>query len=377
MGKIYLVRSCYIPNEAPTNRFLSFLEGFSKLGVDVEAVFVLSDKNNSRIANKWPHVSISYLWDHFNVKNRYLRQLSYDYLSRKFVRQLQKGDTVLLLEPQRMLFHLLKKDGISIYAEVTEHPYVISNRTLNTRRFIEDCKRINGLFVISTPLRDFFVKEGVKRERIHIVNMTVDASRFNNLTRKKTKDDYIAYCGTASNNKDGVDELIKAFAIVHQRIRDIKLYIIGKPLSDNDESGNMILVGQLGLSNNVVFTGVLPAGEMPQVLKNADVLVLARPDSLQAQCGFPTKLGEYLLTENPVVVTRVGDIPLFLEDGKTALLAEQRNAQDFADKVIWAIEHRDDALIIGKAGAQVALSSFNCVIESQKILDVIKGKENW
>ena len=48
------------------------------------------------------------------------------------------------------------------------------------------------------------------------------------------------------------------------------------------------------------------------------MLVLARPDNIQAKGGFPTKLGEYLATGNPVVVTKVGEIPNYLIDGVNA-----------------------------------------------------------
>ena len=124
---------------------------------------------------------------------------------------------------------------------------------------------------------------------------------------------------------DGVDELIKSFAIVNKTHPEVKLYIIGKTPDKNDASGNLKLIENLGVKDSIVFTGIVSAADIPQILKNAAVLALDRPDSLQAQCGFPTKLGEYLLTENPVIVTKVGDIPLFLKDGETALLVEERN----------------------------------------------------
>ena len=79
----------------------------------------------------------------------------------------------------------------------------------------------------------------------------------------------------------------------------------------------------------------------------------------------------YLLTENPVVVTKVGDIPLFLKDGQSALLAEERNPEAFASKLIWALEHPAEAAAIGKEGAKVALSAFNYLTETRKILNVI------
>lgn len=113
---------------------------------------------------------------------------------------------------------------------------------------------------------------------------------------------------------------------------------------------------------------------MPQLLKNAEILALDRPDSLQAQCGFPTKLGEYLLTGNPVVVTKVGDIPRFLVHEESALLANQRDPQDFAEKIKWALDNPVLVRKIGETGEKIALREFNNVSETHKMIDVIFNK---
>ena len=84
-----------------------------------------------------------------------------------------------------------------------------------------------------------------------------------------------------------------------------------------------------------------------------------------------TKLGEYLLSGNPVVVTRVGDIPLFLEDGTTALLSNQRDPQDFAEKILWALTHEKESEAIGQAGREVALHHFNYKTEIGKIVNTL------
>lgn len=212
---------------------------------------------------------------------------------------------------------------------------------------------------------------GVPKERITIVNMTVDPQRFEGIEKQPIEDKYIAYCGTASNNKDGVNRLIEAFAIVAKKHSDVKLYIIGKVPSATDESGNLQLVEALGIKDRVVFTGIIPATEMPQMLTNATVLALARPNNLQAQNGFPTKLGEYLLTGNPVVVTKVGDIPLFLKDGESALLADPDSVGEFAEKLCWALEHQVECDEIGKNGCNVAMANFNASIETNKIINTI------
>ncbi len=371
MGKIYFIKTSYHPNDAPTNRFLSFIEGFSQLGVDIDVVFVLSDSKGSRIEKQWPHVNITYLWDKLNWKNRYLRQLLYSILTRRFVQRLNSGDTVVLFDVQRMVFPLIRKEGVRVYCERTEHPLAYKMRTVNINKFVEHSRKLDGLFVISTALRDYFEKAGVPKEKVHIINMTVNPQRFEGLRKEPVESPYIAYCGSASNTKDGVDELIKAFAIVARKYPHYKLYIIGKGITKADDASHLKLLEDLHLEKNLVLTGIVPAEEMPQLLKNAEILALDRPDNLQAKYGFPTKLGEYLLTANPVVVTSVGDIPLFLKDGENALLAEPNNTTMFAEKLIWTIEHPIEARVIGRNGAQVARQEFNAYVEAKKMAQIL------
>ena len=77
------------------------------------------------------------------------------------------------------------------------------------------------------------------------------------------------------------------------------------------------------------------------------------------------------MSGRPVVVTKVGDIPLFLKDRGSALLAEANHPDDFAAKLSWVSEHPQEAERIGENGKLVALEHFNASIEGEKLLDVI------
>ena len=310
------------------------------------------------------------MWESMPFSNRFFRKIAEEYFGWKFARSLVPGDIVFLTNFGNIFFKVLNRSGVKVVHEKTEHPDVYSFKGFDVERYKRNVAKVSGMFVISTALKDYYISLGLPEEKVKIINMTVDSNRFVGLT-KQTSERYIAYCGTASNNKDGVDELIKSFALVHKVYPDVKLYIIGNTPQKNDVCGNLQLIENLDVKDSVIFTGVLSSSEIPQILKNAAVLALNRPDSLQAQCGFPTKLGEYLLTENPVVVTKVGDIPLFLKNGESALLAETRNPEDFSSKLLWALEHPDEAMAIGKRGAQVALKNFNYLIETKKIVDYI------
>ena len=369
--KLIIISPSFKPNIAPTNRLISFLRGLDEMGVETQVVFIYPNENRDKLdAAGLSHIHVSYLWKDGDRSNKVVKYLRSFFAARRYAQQLDKGANVLLFGGSEYVPFFTSRKDLNVYQERTEHYGVVLLRPgFLQRRYMKAIPRLKGMFVISTTLREAYLKAGAKD--VVIINMTVDANRFEGLKKTEGIEPYIAYCGTASNNKDGVDDLIKAFAIVHREFPDIKLKIMGKTASKDDESGNLRLVEELGVKEMVEFTGVVPSTEMPQLLKDATIVALARPDSLQAQCGFPTKLGEYLLSENPVVVTRVGDIPLFLEDGKTALLAEQKNPADFADKLLWALKNPNNAAEIGKAGREVALKEFNYLTEVKKIVNTI------
>lgn len=373
MGKFYMIIGAYEPCTAPTNRALSFINSFDKESINTQVIFLEPNITMSKIEKlNYEHIEVRYLWERSVSKQYIVNRLLTGIRITRFIKDLREGDKVFLFGVAKYLHKFVSKKGIEVYHERTEHPDVVRLRfAFERKRYIRNCKKLSGLFVISTALKNYFISIGVPEKKITIVNMTVDPNRFENVSKSTSVEKYIAYCGTASNNKDGVDRLIKAFAIVAQKHKDVKLYIIGRTPSSDDASGNLQLVDSLGIKDRVVFTGVVLAEQMPQLLTNAIILALARPNNLQAQNGFPTKLGEYLLTRNPVVVTKVGDIPLFLKDGESALLAEPDNIEEFADKLCWALEHQSEGIEIGQKGRNVAMANFNASIETNKIINTI------
>lgn len=375
MGRIFFVARTYSPNAASDIRYRSFLRGLES-NSEITFVYFLPDGKNNKFIPQTHNISVLNKWENHYPSNRLLKHLFFYYQLIKFVLSLKKGDVVLVLACCEMLPILLLKKDIKLYYEISEHPEVSLCATKlfapSVDRFISQCKKLSGLFVITQALKDYFIEKGVRSDAIHIINMTVDGSRFASLKKEATTR-YIAYCGTASNNKDGVDQLIKSFAIVVKKYPDFFLYIIGRTPDKNQEFSNGALVKELGIEKNVVFTGAIPYYEVPQLLMNAEILALDRPDNQQAKYGFPTKLGEYLMTGNPVVITRVGDIPLFLKDKVSALIAEPDNIESFSNQLIWAIEHPIECRYIGKRGREVAELSFNGSIEGKKILRIIKS----
>ena len=379
MPRFYYVPAFYDPNTAATNRSLSFIKGFSELGVQTKVVFFRPNYNYDHIKDSFPNIDFIYYWDSCYLNKSFLKYISLFFYYFKFLLTLKKGDTVLSYGNADLWSFILRfKKGIRLFVEYTEHPEVtgIGGRFLtpSLESFYYLLNKVDGLFVITTALRDFFISKGVQPHRISIINITVDPHRFENLSKDSNVEPYIGYCGVVSNNKDGVNLLIQSFSKVVKFFPNIKLYIAGKILYDEDRVVITKMIQSLSLENNILFKGVLSALEMPQFLCNAKVLVLNRPNNLQARNGFATKLGEYLLSEVPVVVTDVGDFHLFLKDGDSALLSNPDFPNQFAEKILWVLSNECKAKIIGKKGADIAKHHFSYLAVVSNIIQKMNLK---
>ena len=372
--KVYFLFGSYNPTTAVGNRCLAYMRGLSEMKIHATFIFLLPDKNKSRLVDNFPNITIDYVWDNWNINNRLLKYIPYLFNIIRIRRLLKADDRVYLYDINDVPRFLFNKKGIKIFYEKTEHP-LVSNygsllRRVSLKSHLNDCRKFDGMFVISNALKDYYISQGVNSSKIHVINIIVDSERFRNLnvsTRKR----HIVYCGNANNNKDGVDQLIRSFAIVLKKMSDVYLVIIGPKPNEKIKNNNIRLVRELGIEDNVIFMGKLSPLDIPKYLTEATIVALARPSNIQSNYGFPTKLGEYLLSGTPAVVTRVGDIPLYLKDRINAVIAEPDNISSFADCLCWVLEHPKESISIGENGKLIAQKYFNYFKETKKLIDVM------
>jgi glycosyltransferase involved in cell wall biosynthesis len=230
-----------------------------------------------------------------------------------------------------------------------------------------------GAIVISARLESYMrarMRPGARLLRIPIL---VDAHQFAlGAGPRRIEGEYVAFCGTLNEAKDGVLTLAKAFAQICAEFPGLRLVLIGDSPKVSQIPGVRAFVEQLGIADRVVFVGVVARGELPGYLDSATALALARPSSRQADAGLPTKVGEYLATGRPVVVTRTGEIDTYLEDGVNVYFAAPDDASAFAGRLRHVLQHPEEAAAVGRRGREAACEFFDFRANGRRIREFIE-----
>lgn len=399
------VNNIYVEAGATSNRWRAMVEGLAKQGAMVHLVFlggfnsqkefeqygvegeidnnisyfysntILTKSLNGRRLNKYLLPFYIHLKNVFNIK-KYLLYKEFD-----FVFVMPKLDCFRIYDSM-ILKYVFKNKRLIL--ELNEFQDVMNDHSTNplqTYRNNIELKyltkvilpRVNVCITMTQNLEAYYRKFTINNSDIvyYHLPMSVDLSRFelvnDNVEYIKP---YIAYTGSSSFSKDGIDVLIKSFEKVANTFKDLRLYIAA--FYEIDGGRMMHLIEKSEFKDRIIYLGSIERDKIPALLKGAEMLVMPRPDSRQAQGGFPTKLGEYLATSNPVCVTCVGEIPNYLEHKKSAYLANPSDIDSFAETVIDALSNKKEAFEIGLNGRKVAEKYFDKDKQGIYLFDFLK-----
>jgi glycosyltransferase involved in cell wall biosynthesis len=373
---------------AATNRFKGYAQELVKLGSEVSVIIwsssgLMIEGNSS--SGSYEGIKYEYSFTHVS-HNKVIRRF-YKLIqivtgtihTNGFLRR-HDIDCVLLVsnDPMMMImgYMLSKLHNVKYIQEKSEYPFVLMKARNALQRIYATmyCKYLyrifDGMIIMTKTLCDYFSTVCSKDAVLFHMPMTVDLSRFTSSRQAKNK--WITYCGSFGGTKDGVDHLLMAYSIVAKEYPGWKLVLVGKA-SQPEEARLKKLVSLNGLSDKVKWTGHLDYSEVPKILSESSILVLSRPDSIQAQYGFPSKLGEYLATANPVVVTDVGEIKDYLENGVSAMIAKPGNIAELADKIQFLINDPDQANEIGLRGREIAEKCFDIKVQAGRLAEYLEG----
>ena len=207
----------------------------------------------------------------------------------------------------------------------------------------------DAIVVISTFLKNKY--ERIKANIVVLIPITAKAPSYIQIKKTFNIPFLIVYAGTFGD-KDNVQFIIDGFNEFHDIIHDSKLLLIGGGLNQ------MKYKYKYEKNTNIEFTGFVDDEVYYNYLKQADVLCACRINSAFANAGFPFKLGEFLATGNPVIVTNVSDIKVYLNE-EEAYFIEPENTTQFIEALFSIISNPKQAFSTGYKGFEACREKFS------------------
>ena len=116
-------------------------------------------------------------------------------------------------------------------------------------------------------------------------------------------------------------------------------------------------IKKMSLTEFVKFTGYLSHENLTELTHTAKMLILAKPSNRQNMYNSATKVGEYLLTGRPVILSNVDTASEELENNIDVFLVEP-TVEAISDKIEYVIANYTEALKVGENGRKTAIKKF-------------------
>jgi glycosyltransferase involved in cell wall biosynthesis len=196
--------------------------------------------------------------------------------------------------------------------------------TVNTRFLFERCRALGvpaqRIFYVPNGISDWQFEPpaparlAALREHLGLTDMPV-----------------VAYCGAMHRVAHSLDLLLEAFALLHRKIPQARLLMIG----DGDDLSELRdRAHRLGISAAVHWVGYVSPKEVPCYLALADCTVDPVHDTPGARARSPLKILESLAQGVPVATGDVGDRREMLGNGQAGVLVRPGDAVALAEGML-------------------------------------------
>ena len=234
-------------------------------------------------------------------------------------------------------------------------------------------ERANKIIAVSHfTKRELLEYYNVPEEKIRVIHNGVDVNKFKPAQDKRkvkeelgfNPDDIAILSVGRLYARKGLFTLIESMPAVVERFKNAKFIISGK--GQSDEMRKLIAHAEkIGVKDSIIFTGYYPDKKLPKLYQAADVFAFSTFYE-----HHPFAVLEALSTGLPVVTTSVGGIPETIENGKNGFLVEPFNPKQFADRILYLLEHPAEAAEMGLLARQTILERFDWRIVVKDVLKV-------
>jgi len=176
---------------------------------------------------------------------------------------------------------------------------------------------------------------------------------------KLSENDFVLAKVSRFSKLKGHKYLIDAFKTITPKINNCKLLLIGNgELEDELKS----YIKHSGLEDKIIFTGLIPPNEIPEVLSSIDVLV--HTSLLE---GLARVLPQAIMLEKPIISFDLDGAHEVIKDGLNGYLIEPENISSLAEKILMLCYDKKKSKLMGRNGKRMIGNEFSDKVMVGKI----------
>ena len=370
---------------AAANRCLLYTKGLAELGHDVEILIPRPTERQNKIRNfavqgVYEGVKFRYAYESI-IRRSFAGRRIQNFISlfNSFIFFIRFNPDVILIGANNFKYIFLGKVcsllvNAKIVREKSEVPFYKTERLSAIQKFRikAEFKMFDGLIVISGALKEFFLKDLLLTTKIVEIPILIDSTKgtLNNNGVATIKPNLV-YTGSLLDHKDGVTIILKAFARILKNHPELCLIMTGDLEGSVNKMEILTLIDKLDLTGKVELPGYVSIDKLNEITSAASALLLAKPGNRQNRYNMATKIGEYLLTGRPAVISSVDPACHYLKHRENVCIVDPDDFK-LAEEVEFILNNSQKAGAIGSAGRESAVRIFDYKIHALRIDNFLK-----
>jgi PEP-CTERM/exosortase A-associated glycosyltransferase len=169
---------------------------------------------------------------------------------------------------------------------------------------------------------------------------------------------------------EGLDLLLAALPAMLQQRADIRVLLVG---GGPQETALKAQALQLGVQDQVVFTGRVPHAQVQRYYDLVDVLTYPRHSMRLTELVTPLKPLEAMAQGRVLVASDVGGHKELIDHGRTGMLFKAGNADALAQAVLQLLNRPDQWPLLRAAGRRFVEQDRNWARSASRYVDVFTG----
>lgn len=168
----------------------------------------------------------------------------------------------------------------------------------------------------------------------------------------------------------GLDLLVESFCRLQKNFPQTRLLLVGDgPARSVVEKAAV----DLGVSQSVTITGLVPQTRVPKLLAAVDIAVIPYPRFSREIWFSPLKLYEYMAAGKAIVASRSGQITEVIQDGLTGLLVKPGDADEMAQAIRRLLSDPAERRSLGENARRQALERHSWESYIQRLEEIYQS----